>query len=179
MNTSSVLLIFALSFAHAAIAQVSKDSSTRCTPETLRAKVIRVTDGDTFRINILCHDSPIVLARNLRIRVLGIDCPEIKKSKCGWGKILGNRAKDLVEEKILGKEIRLKNCEGATDRYSRVLCDVFVGGESLAEILLAENLAYPYYGKTRNPGFFCKEDRSCCKKKDGSYESCCKKKKKR
>jgi len=106
------------------------------------SKVISVYDGDTFRVNI--DSLPPIVGKNIRIRVNGIDTPEIR-GKCLYEKNLALKARDFVRAKLANaKEIKLTNLQRG--KYFRVVANVVVDGVSLEQELLDNNLAYEYSG---------------------------------
>lgn len=111
-------------------------------------EVISVYDGDTFKINLNCKEE--VLCGNISVRVRGVDCPEIK-GKTAKEKRLAKKAKTFTENFLSAAPVNLKNC--GRDKYFRLLCDVQVNEEDLAEALLKAGLAYPYDGGTKEDVF--------------------------
>lgn len=108
-------------------------------------KLISVYDGDTFKVNV--EKLPPIIGKEILIRIAGIDTPEIK-TKNSQEKIMALEAKVFVEEKLKNaKEIMLVNIR--RDKYFRILADVFIDQENLGEELLKNNLAKPYFGKTK------------------------------
>ncbi len=106
------------------------------------SKVISVYDGDTFRVNI--DSLPPIVGRNIRIRVNGVDTPEIR-GKCVYEKNLALKARDFVRNKLANaKEIKLTNLQRG--KYFRVVANVVVDGVSLEQELLDNELAYKYSG---------------------------------
>ena len=106
------------------------------------SKVISVYDGDTFRVNI--DSLPPIVGKNIRIRVNGVDTPEIR-GKCQYEKNLALKARDFVRNKLAyAKEIKLTNLQRG--KYFRVVANVLVDGVSLEKELLDNNLAYEYGG---------------------------------
>jgi len=106
------------------------------------SKVISVYDGDTFRVNI--DSLPPIVGKNIRIRVNGIDTPEIR-GKCQYEKNLALKARDFVRDKLANaKEIKLTNLQRG--KYFRVVANVVVDGVSLEKELLDNELAYSYDG---------------------------------
>ena len=106
------------------------------------SKVISVYDGDTFRVNI--DSLPPIVGKNIRIRVNGIDTPEIR-GKCQYEKNLALEARDFVRAKLANaKEIKLTNLQRG--KYFRVVANVLVDGVSLGQELLDNKLAYEYSG---------------------------------
>ena len=106
------------------------------------SKVISVYDGDTFRVNI--DSLPPIVGKNIRIRVNGVDTPEIR-GKCQYEKNLALKARDFVRAKLSNaKEIKLTNLQRG--KYFRVVANVLVDGVSLEKELFDNELAYEYSG---------------------------------
>ena len=115
------------------------DNTFRC------VKYVRNYDGDTITFDIP-NVNPL-LGQNAKIRVYGIDSPEIKThNKCEGKKAL--LAKRMVHN-LLRKAsiINLLNCKRG--KYFRLVCDVEANGKSLSKYLLQYDLAYPYFGKKK------------------------------
>jgi len=103
-------------------------------------EVTSIYDGDTFRANLKGY--PDIIGKRIPVRINGIDAPEIK-GKCYKEKALAREAKMLAVEKLRNaKSIVLKNIKRG--KYFRIIADVYVDGESLADILLDRNLAKEY-----------------------------------
>ena len=102
--------------------------------------VLKVLDGDTIVINI--PNIPDVFGKEISVRIKGIDTPE-KRTKNPREKELAFKAKARLESLMKGK-IELKNVD--RDKYFRLLADVYVDGQSVAEILIREGHARPYGG---------------------------------
>lgn len=112
-------------------------------------EVTSIYDGDTFRVTI-AHWPPIV-GNRISVRVKGIDAPELK-GKCEQEKQLARKAKQATVAMLrAGRKIELRNLQ--RDKYFRLLADVYVDGQSLAQMLLKSGLARPYNGDTK--GSWC------------------------
>jgi len=112
------------------------------------ADYIRNYDGDTITFN-LPGLHPII-GEKISIRVNGIDTPEIR-GKCEKEKYDAQQTKEMVADILKDAEsIDLKNIERG--KYFRIVADVFVDGESLADELIEAGMAVPYDGgkKTHN-----------------------------
>jgi len=109
-------------------------------------KVNSVYDGDTFRAN-LTSGHPII-SNNIRIRLSGIDTPEIK-GKCWREKQLAIKARDHLR-KILesGDRIVLKNVKRG--KYFRLIADVYVDGKDINKEMIQKKLAYAYLKGRKN-----------------------------
>lgn len=108
-------------------------------------KVIRVYDGDTFTmISKLPHtEGPIY---RFSVRMNGIDSPEIK-GKTANEKELAKKSRDALISLILGKIVVLKNV--SSEKYGRVLADVYIGDLWVNEWMLQNNFAVKYDGGTK------------------------------
>jgi len=109
--------------------------------------VIKVYDADTITIatRLPFKDSPLY---RLSVRLNGIDAPEIK------GKDISNEekeaaviARDVVSKMILHKDVVLKNIQ--TEKYGRVLADVYIDNINLNEYLITHKYAVKYDGGTK------------------------------
>ncbi|MDE0743877.1 MAG: thermonuclease family protein [Woeseiaceae bacterium] len=113
-------------------------------------KVISVYDGDTFRVDI--DELSDIVGKNIAIRILGIDTPEIK-GQCEKEKQLAIKARDFTRHYLNNaSSIQLSNLK--RDKYFRLLADVYVDGKSLAAALLANNLAVRYSGNKKSSWCF-------------------------
>ncbi len=107
------------------------------------ARVVSVYDGDTLTVD--AAPWPGLTART-KVRVAGVDTPEIR-GKCQAEKDLAIRARDFVRSTV-GVEVRLTNIRPG--KYAgRVIADVWVNGQKLSDLLMAENLGRPYHGGRR------------------------------
>ncbi len=105
------------------------------------AIVTHVPDGDTLDIDIPDGD------RNFtRIRLWGVDCPEISHQPDQIDEWFGREAADFVQEHLDGRRIRvaLDPNRKTRGKYGRLLAYVYLddGDEMLNEVLLQEGLAY-------------------------------------
>ena len=108
-------------------------------------KIISVYDGDTFRADI--RGLPDIIGKNIAIRILGINTPEIK-GKCEEEKIVAIKARDFSRKALFNaKTITLKNLK--RDKYFRLLADVYFDDIDLANALLVNNFAVKYSGKKK------------------------------
>lgn len=88
---------------------------------TLTGKVVHVPDGDTIVVQI----DP---SRKEKVRLLGIDCPEVAHGPGDPGQEpWGTRARAFTEGLVLGKTVRLETDVQSRDRYKRLLAYVYVG----------------------------------------------------
>jgi endonuclease YncB( thermonuclease family) len=132
-------------------------------PPITKGMVIKVYDGDTITIATkLPHtiSSQLGLSRRptyrFSVRLLGIDCPEMRPKKATNAdeeaanadeKAIAAIAKNAVEDMVLNKVVVLKNV--STEKYGRILADVYIGDVCLSEYQLRKRHAVPYDGKTK------------------------------
>lgn len=110
-------------------------------------KVIKVYDGDTITIasKLPFENSPLY---RLSVRLNGIDTPEIKgKGISEDEKEAAKVARDFVSNMILNKYVRLENIE--TEKYGRILADVYIDNNHINDLLLKERYAVKYNGGTK------------------------------
>jgi len=108
-------------------------------------RVIKVYDGDTITIasKLPYHDSPLY---RFQVRLRNIDCPEIK-GKTEDEIEMAQIAKKELEKLILHKYVNLKNI--GTEKYGRILADVYIENLYVNDYMLENKLAILYNGKTK------------------------------
>ena len=108
-------------------------------------RVIKVYDGDTITIasKLPFDNSPLY---RLSVRLNGIDTPEIK-GKTEDEKTAAKHVKDELSKLILNKRVSLKNIQ--TEKYGRILADVYIGELHINQWLITEKYAVKYDGGTK------------------------------
>ena len=107
---------------------------------------VRNYDGDTITFN-LPNLHPII-GKKIRVRLNGLDTPEIR-GKCDKEKYNAEQARDMVTDILKDAErIDLKNM--GRGKYFRIVADVYVDGENLAEALIDSGMAVRYDGGKKN-----------------------------
>jgi len=108
-------------------------------------RVIKVYDGDTITIasKLPFNDSPLY---RLSVRLNGIDAPEIK-GKTEDEKLAAKQTRNALAGLILNKYVTLKNIQ--SEKYGRILADVYFGDLHLNEWLIKEKYAVKYDGGTK------------------------------
>lgn len=105
--------------------------------EDFEAKVIKVTDGDTIRLQVKFRDFDFPL------RFLDIDAPELNEG--------GAEAKSFLKGRIEGKKVQIKiNRKNRVDKYGRLLGHVVYLGLNVGEEMLRRRLATKF--DKRNEG---------------------------
>lgn len=129
---------------------IAKDLTIESTDEktfgnAVVSEVTSIYDGDTFRVNIVGY--PDIVGHRVSVRVFGIDTPEMK-GKCPAEKEAAQKAKQFTVEKLRsGKKIELRNLR--RDKYFRLLAEVYIDNNNLAEMLIKAGLAISYDGGTK------------------------------
>jgi endonuclease YncB( thermonuclease family) len=91
-------------------------------------QVVGVLDGDTMEV---LHDN-----RRERIRLNGIDCPEM-------GQSYGMNAKEATSELVFGKEVTLHT--HGKDKYGRIIADMLLSdGTNVNQLLVREGWCWWY-----------------------------------
>ncbi|MFC4768752.1 thermonuclease family protein [Effusibacillus consociatus] len=101
-------------------------------PARLKAKVLSVTDGDTFKINLNGKEETV--------RMILVDTPETKHPDKPV-QPFGPEASKFSSELLTGKEVELEKDVSERDKYGRLLFYVYVDGKSVQEQLLEKGLA--------------------------------------
>ncbi|MCZ2721606.1 thermonuclease family protein [Marinomonas sp. 15G1-11] len=109
------------------------------------SRVVSVYDADTFRVDI--EGWPDIVGKNMPIRVLGVDAPEIR-GKCESEKVQAKIARDFTRSLLeSGARVELRNLKRG--KYFRFLADVYIDETLLSEKLIIGGLARPYDGGHR------------------------------
>ena len=114
-------------------------------PPVNKGVVIKVYDGDTITIaaKLPYAVSPIY---RFSVRLNGIDCPEMKTTNA-FEKDCAVVAKNFVAELAMNRVVTLKNVQ--TEKYGRILADVYVGELHINKLLVEKRLAIGYDGGTK------------------------------
>jgi len=102
------------------------------------ATVISVYDGDTITCDVDCGFG--IILRKQKIRLYGVDTPEIRGDEKEKGKI----SRDKLREKILNKDIVLETIKDKKGKYGRWLGIIHLNNENVNEWLIKNNLAKEY-----------------------------------
>lgn len=103
-------------------------------------------DGDTFKVDI--PNIHPFFGKGISIRIAGLDTAELQ-SKNACERKIALLARQRTQE-ILSKAKRIDLVAISPDKYFRVDASVIVDTTiNLGYLLLKENLAYPYDGKTK------------------------------
>jgi endonuclease YncB( thermonuclease family) len=117
-------------------------------PPIVSGKVIKVYDGDTITIASKIPGTALPVYR-FRVRLSGIDSAEIK-GETDSEKKLAIEARDALHNLIFGKIIKLQNI--GTEKYGRILADIYIDDLHVNKWMLDNNFAIPYDGgKKKRP----------------------------
>ncbi|UFS72783.1 thermonuclease family protein [Geomonas sp. RF6] len=115
---------------------------------SLAGFVIKVADGDTITV----IDS---LGTKVRVRLYGIDAPEIEKINKRTDRIskpgqpYGDEAWKALSGKILRQSVKLDVI--AVDLYRRLVCLVWLGSRNINQEMVAEGWAWAYRDYLETP----------------------------
>lgn len=103
----------------------------------VRAELVTsVTDGDTVRVG------------DERIRLRGIDTPEIRSPRCREERRRGLMAKRALQEMLASTEVQIERL--GRDRYGRTLAVIRVRGTDVGSKLIQRGLALPWHPGARD-----------------------------
>lgn len=113
-----------------------------------RGDVVSIYDGDTFYLRLPSCTSQIPsLCARAGVRLRGIDAPEMRAT-CPLEAQKGRAARERLRELLdYGHRMQLRNV--GREKYGRLLADLEIDGRDVGERLIAEGLARPYHGGTR------------------------------
>lgn len=104
-----------------------------------RVSIIKVIDGDTVVADVDLGFNFVL--RNQHVRLARINAPEMH----GESKEQGERSRDALMGKLLGKKVFARTQKDDKEKYGRLLADLFLeDGTCINDWLLSENLARPY-----------------------------------
>jgi len=115
-------------------------------PPIYFGKVIKVYDGDTITIASVLPNTTEPIYR-FSVRLNGIDTPEIR-GKTQEEKELAIHVRNELYAKLYGKMVYLKNVD--TEKYGRILADVYLEDENINEWLVNNEYAVRYDGGTKH-----------------------------
>ena len=123
-----------------------EDVAIQFIPPITSGRVIKVYDGDTITIvaKLPYKESPLY---KFSVRLNGIDCPEIKgidEDEKRYAQI----AKAELSKLILNKHVTLRNLK--TEKYGRILADVYLDDLHLNAYMVDHELAVVYDGGTKH-----------------------------
>ncbi len=125
---------------------------------SLEAEFVSNYDADTLTVNLpsIKHadsdGSMEVFWKNISVRIIGVDAPEMK-GDCPNETKKAKAAQKVVQGWLKkAKHIELVN--PTRDKYFRLLAEVQIDGQSVGDMLLEQGIAFPYDGGAR-PNHWC------------------------
>ncbi len=100
-----------------------------------KAYVEKVYDGDTITCTIDCGFN--MSMKNQKIRLYGINCPELRGAEKEAGKV----ARDQLRNQILHKNILIETFKDKKGKYGRYLATVFLDSVNINEWLVQNGYA--------------------------------------
>jgi endonuclease YncB( thermonuclease family) len=107
-------------------------------------RVVGITDGDTF--TFITQEK-----RQVKVRLSEIDTPEKNQP-------YGTRAKRALSDLVFGKEIHLR--KSGSDRYGRLLGDVYVGHTHINRVMIQVGMAWVYRQYMEDPSLLMDEKKA-------------------
>lgn len=111
---------------------------------TISAQIHNVVDGDTM--DMILQPLPTLQIIE-RVRVYGVDTPELNSPKACERRD-AKKAEELVSQYI-GKDIFITPI--GVGKYGRLIAQVYVNGDDLADILIDKGLGVLYLHGRRKP----------------------------
>ena len=112
-------------------------------PPITQGKVIKVYDGDTLTIASKLHNSYDPTIYRFSIRLAGIDTPELRGSN-PQERAMAIEARNILSNLVMDKNVFVRNAR--TEKYGRILADVYLDEINLSEYLLDQKVAHEYNG---------------------------------
>lgn len=108
----------------------------------IRAKLLRVVDGDTIVVDIPGY--PDIVGREISVRLAGCDTPELRDKRVEIRR-MAEEARAMVWTLLCNShEIELRNVRRG--KYFRIVADVLADGQDISELLIRAGLGKPYDG---------------------------------
>ena len=124
-------------------------------PATFSGTITAVSDGDTFTVKS-CNGRT---CRLVKVRLHGVDCPEVKHYRNEVDQPGGREALDYVVKTYLGKGVIVSPISTS---YGRVVARVDAGGTDVARDLIVHGFAMldPRYSKDKE--LIAAQDKASC-----------------
>ncbi|MGL4238041.1 thermonuclease family protein [Tabrizicola sp.] len=104
-----------------------------------RCQVTGIVDGDTFDLS--CDGGPAVSSR-----LMGIDAPEVDRAECPEERAEGLKSRRYLERLVAGGPVTSVR-RGGQHPDGRTLVTVEIGGQDVAQAMLAGGVARPLSGE--------------------------------
>ena len=106
---------------------------TDLSADSVTARVVSVTDGDTIRVEIG--------GETYSVRYVGVNTPEVAHRSGEVSDPCGEEATEANRRLVEGREVRLERDASDTDRYDRLLRYIYVGDTFVNEALVRDGYA--------------------------------------
>lgn len=126
--------------------KVAYHDCKRFIPNICYAKVVKVYDGDTITVACKYPKRGNQLYR-FSVRLAGIDAPEMNADSF-IERVEANISKNELHRLVFNETVKLENIK--TEKYGRLLADVYLADLHINNWLLENNYAVPYYGGSKN-----------------------------
>tara|TARA_B100000989_G_scaffold288412_1_gene259089 strand:+ start:289 stop:729 length:441 start_codon:yes stop_codon:yes gene_type:complete len=104
-------------------------------------------DGDTCYAYVWYKDLSIPKIEKLRI--IGLDTPEIYRSECAYEKNKGLDAKKLINLKIQNSTNIQLITDYDRDNFGRILVRLIIDDEDISDLMISNGLGVPYNKKNK------------------------------
>lgn len=102
------------------------------------ATIVAVYDGDTVTADFSVGFGIII--KKQKLRLLGIDTPELRKETIVEGRI----SRDWLREKVLNKQVIIKTYKDRKGKYGRWLAEIYIDNVNINKQMITEGLAKEY-----------------------------------
>ena len=116
-----------------------------------QAEYVRNYDADTITLNI--HIWPDLQLRDINVRLIGVDTPEINSAKCDQEKQEGRAARDWLKRQLEGHTVTIM--VHTVDQYGRPIVSMDLAGWDVSDELIRLGYGVPYDGKERRSEDWC------------------------
>ena len=131
--------------------------------QTITAKVMKVSDGDTVKVR------PVTGGKDIRVRLYGIDAPEIRHGR-KEGQNYGEDAAEALRSLVLRQDVTVEVMD--TDRYGRTVGRIYKGKQdiNLEMVRLGYAWAYVQYLKRPHASEYIDAEKEARQKKLGLWK---------
>ena len=116
------------------------DSPHKQITEDFRARVVKVTDGDTVRVEWDERDF------DFPIRIANLAAPELNETG-------GKRSQSVLEDEILGKNVEIFLTQQRVEKWGRLLAYIIHRGMSMNDLMINTGNAVSWKERKLEVGF--------------------------
>lgn len=114
---------------------------------TVTGKVVRIADGDTATV--------LVDQRQVRVRLVAIDAPEVRHGRNDPGQPFGQASRRSLRTLIGGRDVRVE--DRGQDQYGRMLGTIYVGTLNVNAEQVRLGMAWVYRHYSNDPALLTLE----------------------